>query len=157
MDLSSYGSDSWRRYTLKGTSWWIGQEWGVSLACGTVGRRKLRIIPFHNCYIYWTCLSKKGGRVFMVMIWGYQAERELGGTFLMDFCSNTSRKALKNHTDIVSNLTINRAVTLHLDILQQRGKGLILKVRKSWGLIPTFVEVTGEKLVGGPFCLPLLS
>ena len=93
----------------------------------------------------------------MVMIWGYQAERELGETFLMDFCSNTSRKALKNHTDIVSNLTINRAVTLHLDILQQRGKGLILKVRKSWGLIPTFVEVTGEKLVGGPFCLPLLS
>ena len=31
-------------------------------------------------------------------------------------------------------------------------KGLKLKVRKFWGLIPTFVEVTGEKLVGGPFC-----
>ena len=28
-------------------------------------------------------------------------------------------------------------------------KGLKLKVRKSWGLIPTFAEVTGEKLVGG--------
>ena len=28
-------------------------------------------------------------------------------------------------------------------------KGLKLKVRKFWGLIPTFVEVTGEKLVGG--------
>ena len=28
-------------------------------------------------------------------------------------------------------------------------KGLKLKVRKVWGLIPTFVEVTGEKLVGG--------
>ena len=30
-----------------------------------------------------------------------------------------------------------------------------LKVRKFFGLIPTFVEVTGEKLVGGvfyPFC-----
>ena len=33
-------------------------------------------------------------------------------------------------------------------------KGLKLKVRKFWGLTPTFVEVTREKLVGGPFCLP---
>ena len=30
-------------------------------------------------------------------------------------------------------------------------KGLKLKARKVWGLIPTFVEVTGEKLVRGPF------
>ena len=30
-------------------------------------------------------------------------------------------------------------------------KGLKLKVRKFWGLIPTFVEVTKEKLVGRPF------
>ena len=29
--------------------------------------------------------------------------------------------------------------------------GLKLKVRKFWGLIPTFVEVTEEKLVGGLF------
>ena len=28
-------------------------------------------------------------------------------------------------------------------------KGLKLKVRKFWGIIPTFVEVTGEKLIGG--------
>ena len=27
-------------------------------------------------------------------------------------------------------------------------KGLKLKVRKFWGLNPTFVEVTGEKLIG---------
>ena len=37
-------------------------------------------------------------------------------------------------------------------------KGLKLKVRKFWGLIPTFVEVTGEKLVWrggrGPFWPP---
>ena len=33
-------------------------------------------------------------------------------------------------------------------------KELELKVRKFWGLIPTFVEVTGEKLVGGHFTLP---
>ena len=35
-------------------------------------------------------------------------------------------------------------------------KGLKLKVRKSWGLVLTFVEVKGEKLEGGgAFCLPL--
>ena len=33
-------------------------------------------------------------------------------------------------------------------------KGLKLKVRKFWGLKPTFVEVTGEKLVEGAFLLP---
>ena len=34
-------------------------------------------------------------------------------------------------------------------------KRLKLKVRKFWGLILMFVEVTGGKLVGGgPFCLP---
>ena len=38
-------------------------------------------------------------------------------------------------------------------------KGLKLKVRKFWRLILTFVEVTGEKLVGGGglFCLPILN
>ena len=30
-------------------------------------------------------------------------------------------------------------------------KGLKLKIRKFYGLIRTFVEVTGEKLVGGLF------
>ena len=35
-------------------------------------------------------------------------------------------------------------------------KGLQLKVRKFEGLILTFVEVTGEKLVGEPFCHPPL-
>ena len=33
-------------------------------------------------------------------------------------------------------------------------KGLKLKFRKFWVLIITFVEVTREKLVGGPFCPP---
>ena len=30
-------------------------------------------------------------------------------------------------------------------------KGLKLKVRKFWGLIPTFGEITEENLLGGPF------
>ena len=33
-------------------------------------------------------------------------------------------------------------------------KGLTLKVRKFWGLILTFVDVTGGKLVGGLFATP---
>ena len=33
-------------------------------------------------------------------------------------------------------------------------KGLKLKVRKFYGLSPTFVEVTEEKLVGGAFSPP---
>ena len=33
-------------------------------------------------------------------------------------------------------------------------KGLKLKVRKFWGLIPIFVEVTGLKLVGVAFLAP---
>ena len=33
-------------------------------------------------------------------------------------------------------------------------KGLKLKVRRFWGLIPMFVEVTEEKLVGGFFAPP---
>ena len=33
-------------------------------------------------------------------------------------------------------------------------KGLKLKVGTFWGLIRTFVEVTGEKLIGGTFLVP---
>ena len=33
---------------------------------------------------------------------------------------------------------------------------LKLKVRKFWGLYPTFVEVTGEKLVRGAFLIPAI-
>ena len=33
-------------------------------------------------------------------------------------------------------------------------KGLKLKVREFWWLIPTFVQVTGEKLVGRAFLPP---
>ena len=35
-------------------------------------------------------------------------------------------------------------------------KGLEIKVREFWELIPTFVEVTGEKLVGDAF-FPILN
>ena len=36
-------------------------------------------------------------------------------------------------------------------------KGLKLKVRKFWGLIRKFVEVTEETLVGGAFLPPILN
>ena len=35
------------------------------------------------------------------------------------------------------------------------GKGLKLKFKTFWGLTPAFVDVTGEKLVGGFFAHPI--
>ena len=50
------------------------------------------------------------------------------------------------------------ALGMNLEFYTSVAKGLKLKVRKFYGLVLTFVEVTGEKLVGGPFChLPPLS
>ena len=46
------------------------------------------------------------------------------------------------------------ALAMALKFYTSLTKGLKLKVRKFWELIPTFVEVTGEKLVGGSFCTP---
>ena len=37
-------------------------------------------------------------------------------------------------------------------VLHQCSKKLKVKVRRFWGLLLTFVEVTEEKLVAGPFC-----
>ena len=44
-----------------------------------------------------------------------------------------------------------------LQILHHCDKRAELKIRKFWVLIPTFVEVTGEKLVGGLFATPILN
>ena len=46
------------------------------------------------------------------------------------------------------------ALAMALKFYTSLRKGLKLKVRKLWEPIPTFVEVTGEKLVGGSFCPP---
>ena len=43
------------------------------------------------------------------------------------------------------------ALGMNLKFYTSVAKGLILKVRKFWGLVPTFVEVTWEKLVGDLF------
>ena len=45
------------------------------------------------------------------------------------------------------------ALGTNLKVYTSVEKGLKLKVRKFLGLIPTFVEVTAEVLVRGPFCL----
>ena len=37
----------------------------------------------------------------------------------------------------------------NLNFYTSVAKGVKLKVRKFWGVIPRFLEVTGEKLVGG--------
>ena len=53
---------------------------------------------------------------------------------------------------LVQNLGL--ALGTNLQFYTSLSKGLKLKVRRFFGLIPTFVEVTGEKLVGGggSFC-----
>ena len=50
------------------------------------------------------------------------------------------------------------ALDTNLKFYNSMAKGLKLKIRKFWGLIPMFVEVTGEKLVGGDlFDHPILN
>ena len=49
----------------------------------------------------------------------------------------------------ISNLGL--ALGMALKLYTRVAKRLKLKVRKFWGLIPTFVEVTGKKLVGSLF------
>ena len=49
---------------------------------------------------------------------------------------------------------LGQALGTNLKFYTSLSKGFKLKVRKLWGLIQTFLEVTGEKLVGGTFLLP---
>ena len=49
------------------------------------------------------------------------------------------------------------ALGTNLKFYTSVAKGLKLNARKFWGLIPTFVGVTGEKLVRGAFFPPLPS
>ena len=46
------------------------------------------------------------------------------------------------------------ALGTNLKFYTSLSKGLKLKLRKFWGVIPTFVEVAGETLVGGAFLPP---
>ena len=46
------------------------------------------------------------------------------------------------------------ALGTNLKFYTNVAKGLKLKVRRFWGLIPMFVEVTGKKLVGNLFGSP---
>ena len=62
-----------------------------------------------------------------------------------NFFEGCSRFQLKN-----LGLRIGMALKFYTSL----AKWLTLKVIRFRGLIPTFVEVTGEKLVGGPFSLP---
>ena len=44
---------------------------------------------------------------------------------------------------------------MNLKFYASVAKGLELKVRRFWGIIPTFVEVREEKLVGGLYAPPV--
>ena len=49
------------------------------------------------------------------------------------------------------------ALRIALKFFTSMAKQLKVKVRKFWELIPPFVEVTGEKLVGETFCPSILN
>ena len=49
---------------------------------------------------------------------------------------------------------LRSALGMALTFYSNVAKGSKLEVKRFWGLIPTFVEVTGKKLVGGHFCPP---
>ena len=49
------------------------------------------------------------------------------------------------------------ALGIGLKFYTSVGKRLKLKVKRFWGLIPTFVEVTGEKLEEGDLLSPILN
>ena len=53
----------------------------------------------------------------------------------------------------LNNLELAQGIPL--TFYKSLAKRVKVKLRKCWGLIPTFVEVTGEKLVGEAFLLPL--
>ena len=50
--------------------------------------------------------------------------------------------------------SLGMALVMNLKFYISMAKGLKLKARKFWSLVPTFAEVTEEKLVGGPFYTP---
>ena len=49
---------------------------------------------------------------------------------------------------------MGQALGMAVEFYTSVAEGLKLKIRKFWGLIPAFVEVTGEKQVGGLFAPP---
>ena len=53
-----------------------------------------------------------------------------------------------------SSIILGLALGMNLKFYTSEAKELKLKARKFWGQIPTFVEVTGKKLVGGLFAPP---
>ena len=94
LEFSIYGSDPWARYTLKSVCWCIegevgskfsmegkglggklngrkfnmGSEWGTwwrGLPSDTGTRRKLCMVPYHSCQIYWTCRNIDLGEILI--------------------------------------------------------------------------------------------
>ena len=76
-ELANYWSDSFRRCNLKGVCWssmcqykheelvWPGGKriaWRRDLSRGTVGGRKLCLVPFHICNIHGNWKSKEVGK-----------------------------------------------------------------------------------------------
>ena len=71
------------------------------------------------------------------------------------FCKDLTRKAaFFERWSWVKFNNLGLALGTNLKFYTSVAKGLKLKVRMFCRLIPTFVEVTAEKLLGRPFCPP---
>ena len=55
---------------------------------------------------------------------------------------------------MVPNQLFGLTLSIALKFYASVAKGLKLKVKRFWGIIATFVEVTGETMVGGHFAPP---
>ena len=100
-------------------------------------------------------LSRDSNYIVDVVMW------HLSLTFLLEklskpwFCKDLASKTafFKGWSWFKLN-NLGLALGEDLKFYTSVAKALKLKARKFWRLIPTFVKVTGEKLVEGTFCSP---
>ena len=64
---------------------------------------------------------------------------------------------IEQKTNFLRDAFGSSSIIWNLNFYPSVEKYLKLKFRKFRGLIPTFVEATGEKLIGGFFCSPILN
>ena len=122
----------------------------------------------------WTPSIKRSHKVFLFWLPMCYLLKLLEHTFLYDIYKSNSSISMREviitsiHKDLpekplfwgvvwfkFNNLWL--ALGMASKFYNSVAKGWKLKVKKSWGLTPTFAEVTGEKLVEGTFCRPLLG
>ena len=137
----------------------------VSAKLSTLGLLKMKVLwnkvydvitPIHditnkllsrdsNCIVdMWSCDQ---GLVTLVFLWQKLSSPQI--------CKDLTRKIIfLEGCSWFKVINLGLSLGMALKFCTSVAKGSKLKVRKFWGQIPMFVEVTREKLLGGPFCPP---